>query len=100
MTLPGPTATMTSPSKRAQHQQTRTRARHTATGTSVAQLPEPVPELEHTNRSQRDHYEPGQHSHELVTTRRPPASCGALSATKVLLTMVGLAGFEPTTSCP
>jgi len=28
---------------------------------SVAQLPEPVPEPEHTNRSQHVHYEPGQH---------------------------------------
>ncbi len=52
---------MTSPSKRAQHQQARTHARHTATGTTVAQLPEPVPELEHAYRSQHDHYEPGQH---------------------------------------
>ena len=37
-------------------------ARNTATGTTVAQLPEPVPAPEHTNRSQHVHYEPGQHT--------------------------------------
>ena len=46
---------------RAQHLLSRTRGRNTATGTTVAQLPEPVPEPEHTNRSQHVHYEPGQH---------------------------------------
>jgi hypothetical protein len=53
---------MTSPSKRAQPQPTSTTGCNTATGASVAQLPEPVPELEHSNRSRHVHYEPGQHT--------------------------------------
>ena len=28
----------------------------------VKVIPEPVPELKHTNRSQHDHYQPGQHT--------------------------------------
>ena len=49
-------------SKKAQHRQTRTLTCNTATGATVAQLPKPVPEPEHTNRSQHVHYEPGQHT--------------------------------------
>ncbi len=45
----------------AQHQQPEPDRCNAATGASVAQLPEPVPELEHSNRSQHVHYEPGQH---------------------------------------
>ena len=67
-TLPG-LATTTSPSKKAQHHQTRTLTCNTATGATVAQLPEPVPELSHTYRSQHVHYEPGQHSRSVGVNR-------------------------------
>ena len=83
MTLPEPTATWTTPSKRAQHQQARTSERHTATGTTVAQLPEPVPEPEHTNRSQHDHYEPGQHSTRTAQHGSGTHGSGMSSGTEV-----------------
>ena len=60
-TSPDPT-TLNVTIEEAQHQPASTLTCNTATGATVAQLPEPVPELEHTNRSQHVHYEPGQHN--------------------------------------
>jgi hypothetical protein len=57
------------------------RVTHTATGTTVAQLPEPVPNVSPTYRSQHVHYEPGPH------TRR--------HAVSMLLSMLSSALFPP-----
>jgi len=37
----------------------------------VKVIPEPVPELKHTNRSQHDHYQPGQHTGSRMATGLP-----------------------------
>ena len=97
--LPQTTTTRRSPSKKAQHRQTRTIKCNAATGATVAQLPEPVPKVSPTYRSQHVHHEPGQHRASGVAgrdrLRHRPRSDRAVYQVSV----VGEGGFEPPTSC-
>ncbi len=56
----------------AQHQQPGPLGWNAATGASVAQLPEPVPELERSYRSQQVHDAPGPHRPHTDRTHPPP----------------------------